>query len=224
MKYELNHVLRSFRNFTLVELLVVIAIIAILAGLLLPSLNKARQRAGTAVCTSQLKQLLIGFSLYADEQRDFFPRTLSCFDENEGVNVSGGWIYYTHWKIYEQANSVDFRKGALGPYANTAKIYTCPSNPTGASLTYAMNSNAGGAKYSRIPRPAAVPLLLEEGCCEIYPTDDGAFWVSAEFLNELRNPHQGGSVFGYADGHAAWDKMDKYHCTRICNFREPFIP
>ena len=53
-------------HFTLIELLVVIAIIAILAGMLMPALNKARARGRTATCTSQLKDLSVSMRMYAD--------------------------------------------------------------------------------------------------------------------------------------------------------------
>ena len=65
----------SRRAFTLIELLVVIAIIAILASLLLPALSHAKQRAQRLQCTSQMKQLGLGFALFAMDHINQYPPT-----------------------------------------------------------------------------------------------------------------------------------------------------
>lgn len=81
------------RQFTLIELLIVIAIIAILAGMLLPALNKARESARLTQCLGNVKQLGTGVTMYATDSREQLPKT--------GKNSDGD---ATPWNLYASEN------------------------------------------------------------------------------------------------------------------------
>jgi prepilin-type N-terminal cleavage/methylation domain-containing protein len=100
------------RAFTLIELLVVIAIIAILASLLLPALSKAKQRAWTVNCTSNLKQIGLGMRMFADDNDERYPQ-------------SGGTIV---WNFVDPASTSNAWMEQIYPYIQNTNIYHCPGN------------------------------------------------------------------------------------------------
>ena len=106
--------MKKFNKFTLIELLVVIAIIAILAGMLLPALNKAREKARATSCLSNLKSVGQLKMLYADDFDGYFMQN----NRNGGENKS--YAYYLAQTGY-------VGKSTANDYIAKNKIFECPS-------------------------------------------------------------------------------------------------
>src|SRR5206468_8264968 len=111
--------------FTLIELLVVIAIIAILAALLLPVLSRAKEKALTIGCLSNLKQLETCWHLYALDHEDFLPPNNSIALIGSGPSVAAA-SWCTNYVF--DVDPAGIKNGLLFPYNSSLGIYHCPAD------------------------------------------------------------------------------------------------
>ncbi len=210
-------------GFTLIELLVVIAIIAILAGMLLPALAKAKQKAGATKCANNLKQLQLCWIMYAHDEDDRLVL-------NHLGNLNS-WIAGNVGGLPGVTNEADIKNAKLFKYNGTVDIYRCPNDPgfKQASRIYKRVRNfsmsgrmSGGpeaqfvnptlkyfTKLSNInsPSPSQAFVFVDEGNESI---DDGFFAVRADVRNSGFWQNTPGSRHGnsfqvsFADGHTEY--------------------
>jgi prepilin-type processing-associated H-X9-DG protein len=120
----------------LIELLVVIAIIAILAALLLPALSAAKTRAWRIQCTSQMKQLGLGFNLFTPDHDDQYPP--AAFRTGD-YQYQLSWDDYLHRHIGGTDSDGDLLVGITGALTDpkfTPKILKCPADRIEISISY----------------------------------------------------------------------------------------
>ena len=120
--------------FTLIELLIVVAIIATLAAILLPALKGGRDRAYTAVCANQLRQINFGFVMYADDYDRCYPPVLY-----DGTAKTDPAMSFMKTQPAAGGNGYNCWLWLLYPYHHKPEIYICPSAKNkSAGWTYGM--------------------------------------------------------------------------------------
>lgn len=164
------------KSFTLIELLVVIAIIAILAAMLLPALAKAREKAREASCASNLKQIILALTMYADENDGKIPK-------HYGKSIANTDKYWT--QVLRELNCLNDTNVLCCPslkpfkYVGNSKTYglrtgnVAVENNTFSMLTSPMLVAAGGSggAIKKYAQPSEVILVSDT--MRNYTTDDG---------------------------------------------------
>jgi prepilin-type N-terminal cleavage/methylation domain-containing protein/prepilin-type processing-associated H-X9-DG protein len=197
-------------GFTLIELLVVIAIIAILAAILFPVFAKAREKARQTSCLSNVKQIILGHLMYAQDYDELMCPTRLRYGGGDNRAI---WAY------------------GIQPYLKNTQLLLCPSWITGASwyevaawgpmrVSYGHNCYAAGT-YAGNPlayfaRPAETILIVDygNGCIKANSTNCGCAggavcpvnYATAQWTTGTAGRHNEGSNCGMVDGHAKWRK------------------
>ena len=139
-------VTRSPKGFTLIELLVVIAIIAILAAILFPVFAQARSKGRQAVCTSNMKQILLAVTMYAQDYDERFPMTMEILGGQP--NTVNYWAVHN----YQEAVNPYIRMGK--GVTNKGTVWFAPSDPD-ARLPAMWGSFSDNGLMTGVPRGLA---------------------------------------------------------------------
>jgi prepilin-type N-terminal cleavage/methylation domain-containing protein len=186
-------------GFTLIELLIVIVIIAILAGLLLPTLARAKAKAQSIICLNNKKQLQLAWLLYPVDNNDrLVPHGLNIPTPPQpelGLWWAQGFMNYDGGNS-ENTNIallIDPQYAKLGPYSRNPAIYKCPADKSTVKVS----------KSRSLPRVRSISMNVYAGGlsqCGLFPTP--VSW-GAQKLSEIASPSE---LFVFTDEHP--DSLD----------------